>query len=289
MDERVKLQELFLSSVDVFSQIRDAFVESFEGSREAAPEFVAYSSAQMRYYSERCQSLSILLQETRLWDCDILMRSIIECASQYMFVCISSEPERSEKIHEYETSLSEIASILRTEKARKAAHNTSDADDAMLIGGAALDSAAEATLRSKWPKASRQALKQKWSFSEIARQLETFKAPGLDLTSYGSLLHSYGLGSHLLHADQTAMDLMADRDSREAVERALMEAAHFARLTVEPTYLFYLCWRGMQFSTGRAVPHKHILERISSLGTLSAPFHSAFADSQRQFYAPKSS
>lgn len=94
--------------------------------------------------------------------------------------------------------LNEIGGIQHAEKARIVAGDSTDAESAMLFGGAALDLDKEADLRSRWLKSKRQALKQKWTFSEIVRVLEKAKEPTLNLSSYDSLLRSYGLSRHLI-------------------------------------------------------------------------------------------
>ncbi|MCY1259336.1 hypothetical protein D9M69_397620 [compost metagenome] len=282
------MQHLIYSSIDVYSRIRDAFQDSIEACREIDADFASFSGVQMSYYSSRCQSVNLLLQEWKLWDCDILMRSALECATRFLFVCIAPQPERGQRIIEYTVSLNEIEDIQRSEKARIAARNAGDSESAMLFGGAALSAEDEARIRNKWPKPCRQSLKQKWSFSEIVRVLEKVKEPTLDLTNYGSLLHSYGLSSHLIHADQTAMDLMYDRATRTAEERQLQERAHFARLAVEQTSMFFLCWRAMEHAIGGPKAQKELVEGLLSLYEESNKYHHEFAMSQKHMYEANS-
>ena len=174
--------------------------------------------------------MNILLQNWMLWDSDILFRSALECATRLVFVSVAPPHERSVRIAEYTHLLMEVENIERSDKLRTAARNSADPATAMLLGGAALDPETEAELRARWPGSKRRVLKQQWSFSEIVRALEKVDDVKLNLTAYGSLLHSYSLSSHLIHADQTAITLMFDRETREPEERILQENAHFARL-----------------------------------------------------------
>ncbi|MGJ7614833.1 MULTISPECIES: DUF5677 domain-containing protein [unclassified Variovorax] len=277
------------SSVSVYSRIRDVLAEAIEGCRETDPEYARFSGRLMQYYSSRCQSVNLLLQEWKLWDCDILMRSALECVTRFLFVSVAEPSERSQRIIEYQVLLSEIEDIQRSEKARSAVKNLHDAESAMLIGGVVLDPVREAELRSRWPKTKRQALKQKWSFSEIVRVLEKVDEPTLDLTGYGSLLHSYGLSSHLIHADQTAMDLMYDRATRDPGAKLLQERAHFARLAVAQTSLFFLCWRAMEHATGGNRKERSLDEALDALHQESNKYHQEFAMSQKHMYEASSS
>lgn len=283
------MQHLLNLSLAVYSRIRDAFSQSIDNCREIDFQYAQFAGMQMQYYASRCQSLNLLLQQEKYWDCDILMRSALECATRFLFVSIANQPERGERIMECTVFLKKIEDIQRTEKAKTAARNSTDSESAILFAGAALDADREAELRSKWPKSKRQILNQKWSFSQMVRVLETVKEPGLDLTAYDSLLHSYSISSHLIHADQTAMDFMFDRATREPVERRLMEQAHFARLAVEQTTLLFLCWRALERVTGSGKVDKVLMIDLLSLYEEHNKYQHAFAMSQKYRYETSTS
>lgn len=283
-----QMLHLVHSSVAVYSTIRDRFIESIERCRQTDPAYAQFAGAQMHYYSSRCQSVNLLLQEGKLWDCDIVMRAALECATRFLFVSIADTLERNLRIQEYAISLNEIEDLLRSEKAKIAAKHASESESAMLFGGAVLSPEREAELRAKWPRAKRKVLKQRWSFSEMSRALERFRDPTLDLTKYGSLLHSYGISSHLIHADKTAMNLMTDRATREPNERDLMERAHFARLAVQQTDLFFICWRAMERTFGSAKQHRSLVEALLKLHEEADKYYHAFACSQMHLYESES-
>lgn len=92
--------------------------------------------------------------------------------------------------------------------------------------GLILTSDEEETLRSRWSKARRQALKQKWSFSEMVRQLDKWTKPLFKVDLFSASIHSYGISSHLIHADESGIGLTNDRKRREDEERRLMEETH---------------------------------------------------------------
>lgn len=278
------MQHLLHSSLSVYSRLRDVFAQSIEVCLESDPQYARFAGMQMHYYSSRCQSVNVLLQEWKLWDSDILMRSALECATRFLFVSIAKQPERSQRIIECTVLLNEIEDIQRTEKAKTAARNSTNPESAILFGGAALDPDREAELRSRWPKSKRQALNQKWSFSEIVRVLEKVKEPTLDLTAYGSLLHSYSISSHLMHADQTAMDFVWDRAAREPEVRRLQERAHFARLAVQQTSLLFICLRAFEHAIGRTTIGQELVKDLLFLCEESETYNREFALSQKHMY-----
>lgn len=278
------MQYLLNASLAIYSQIRDDLRQLITAFNSVDARYAAYAGAQLHYYSERCQSLNILLQEWKLWDSDIVMRSALECASRFLFVSIAPNDERAQRIVEYTVSLNEIEELQRSERARSAVEAAVDEDTHMLIGGVVLDPTREEELRAKWPKVARNALRQRWSFSEIARTLTNFHDDGLDLRKYKSLLHSYGVSSHLIHADQTAMDIVRDRMGRQPEERRLMERAHFARLATEQTFLLFLCWRAAVYATGLDSRNEGIGRGLMELTAAADRHHEEFARSQSHRY-----
>lgn len=284
IDESDDLFYLLLESISVYSKIRDCFVDVFKEGDDIDSNYTRFAVSQMRFYSSRIQSLTLLLQQGKLWDADILMRSALECASRFLFVSTSAERERNNLISEFSDDLFDIHRIERSEKTKSAAKHSKDPDDIIIFTGATLRAEEELELRTKWPKNKRKAMKQKWSFSEIVTSLERIKEKNLDLSSYSSLQHSYAIGSHFVHADITAILVSEDRESREENERILLSRSHFSRLAVEPTDLFYICLRGMIYAIGSKIITREIEEKISKIHEKARIFHDEFFESQKDFY-----
>lgn len=275
---------LLSESLAAYSLLRDEVSNAISDSKAAHARYSRFASGQMHYYGERCQSLNLLLQDGKLWDADILMRAATECATRFIFVSIAEPNERVNRIDEYEFALNEIDILQRSEKAKPAVAASIDSGAAMLLGGAVLSPEREAELRARWPKPKRAQLKQKWSFSEMVKQLSEFHNDSLDLRLYRSLLHGYGLSSHLIHADQTAIDLIRDRKGREPHIRRMQEDAHFARLATGQVSLLFLCWRAITFATGFDSKNPEPVKRLLALNKHADVFHRAFAESQAHLY-----
>lgn len=275
---------LLMESVSAYSKIRDCFVDIIETGKKVDAEYAHFARAQMHFFSSRVHSLTLLLQNWQLWDADILMRSAIECATRFLFICTRNATERSQCMEEFNVSLFEIHRIERSEKANRAARHAVDVGDKLMFRGATLKMKEEIELRSRWPKAKRKALKQKWSFSELVSVLELINDPTINLSAYSSLQHSYALGSHFVHADATAVALARDRAERGQEERLLLERAHFARLAVEPTALFFLCLKGAAHALQLQLKNAEISRAISRLYEKSTVYHRDFFASQADFY-----
>lgn len=281
----IEIEILLNDSLAVFSEFRDEINNAISYSKLSDPRYSRFALGQMHYYSERCQSLNLLLQEMRLWDSDIIMRAATECATRFIFVSIAPPVERKQRIEEYEISLNEINDLQRSERVKPAVAASIDAGAKMLLGGVALSAELEAQLRSRWPKTKRTQMKQKWSFSEMVKDLSKFYNEKIDLRLYKNLLHGYGLSSHLIHADQTAIDMFWDRIEREPSIRKLQEEAHFARLATTQVTLMFLCLRAISFATGFESRNKNLVKNLFKLTERGDKFHLAFADSQANMYS----
>ena len=272
------MQLLLRESLVVYSMIRDEIKSVLDHEAACDEDYRNFALAQLHYYSERCQSLNVLLQEWKLWDSDIIMRAALECATRFIFV------SSAELIYEYSVALNEIADIQRSEKAKQFVGSNEDVDSLTLIGGVILSVEREEELRLRWPKSKRNPIKQKWSFTEIVRTLAEFSEPGLDLRGYKSLLHSYGLSSHFIHADQTAIDVVWDRAHREPAVRIAQERAHYARLATTQTAILFLCWRALVYATGIDSRNHEVGEALVQVEKKAGVFHEEFARTQDAFY-----
>jgi hypothetical protein len=108
------------------------------------------------------------------------------------------------------------------------------------LGPLILTQEEEATLRTKWPKKQRQALEQKWSFSEIIRTSESYMKATTGKGILRTAAWNYGLSSHLIHADETGISVIGDRKHRPPIEQDKLTIAHAARMLSD-----YLAFMGM--------------------------------------------
>ncbi len=279
------MHEIIRQAVDTYSGLRDSCWQVIQESAPSSPLLSNFAHSHLYYFSERCQSVNVLLQNDKLWDCEILMRPALECITRFIFVCIADKENQLLRIEEFQISLSQINSISVSEKAKKAAYiNANHEITSVLIGGASLPDEELERLRNLWPKKKRQALNQKWSFSEMAREISSFKNDQLDLTAYPSLLHSYGISSHLIHADQTAIELVWDRNHRESKEYDLLIKSHTCRLLCDQNFFLFLSLKALLVATG--IPHglAALENSIVRLMNICEPYQQNFYESQKDLY-----
>lgn len=112
------MQYLIYASLSVLSQLRDELQRVIESSKRIDPKYAAHSQIFLHYYSKRCQSINLLPQDWKLWDCNIIMRAALECATRFPFVSIAPPEECGLRIDEYTILLNEIEDLQRSERAK---------------------------------------------------------------------------------------------------------------------------------------------------------------------------
>lgn len=277
--------ELQTATLDAFSHTRDLCVEVLDKGAAIDAEFTNLAQALLHYYGERVQSLTILVQSGRFWDAEIVYRSALECSTRLIYVCISDKEEREIRVREFFHDLQEVEYLERTSKAVKAVNNTHNEQTRTLIGGVVLSKEDELRLREKWPKKARKILKQKWSFSEMVKEIASYKCNKLDLTKYDSLLYSYNLSSHLIHADYTAIELTWDRNNnREPLELVELISAHSAKMLTDPVSILVMCLKSITLPFEIDLETNALNKKLKKMYELGDKFQNSFYDSQSQRY-----
>lgn len=179
--------------------------------------------------NQTSESALLLISYERLWDAEVLVRSVLEGTLKYAFLCIGSDAERDEKVKEYWEDLPEIT---RMKRHRRASEILDMVDNPSAVEWRSLkdllvDSAELDSLRVKYPRSLRQKLEQKWSFNEIIRELQNSGVAGFEMLV--GLTYTYGISSHIIHQDGDAIGIIWDRRRREIERRTAIELAHGAR------------------------------------------------------------
>jgi len=134
-------------------------------------------------------------------------------------------------------------------------------------------------------RSERKKLKQKWSFSEIISSLDEGRADGVPTNGMKTLLHLYGMQSHLSHADNKALDLVFDESTRPAQEQRIKRESHLVRLMSDQVHLWYYAHMAVCFHLCMDHKSDKVLTLLNQFKELSTPFQEAFNRSQDEFYS----
>lgn len=175
------------------------------------------------------ESMLLLVSEYRLWDSEILFRSVIEGTLRYLFIFSGKEVELyANKATEFWHVLPDIKMLSNHHKILSVLehvdkeHNNWKPYVDLLIPDDVLED-----LKSKYPKKVRRSIEQKWSFSEIVKTLSEIEKSYEKLPT---ILYNYSLASSLIHQDSYSLKIIHDRVYRDDERRNSLELAHGARL-----------------------------------------------------------
>lgn len=173
------------------------------------------------------ESALLLIGYARLWDVEMLIRSVVEGTLRFTYLCNIEERERAEKISEFWESIPEYEDI-RTHN--RLSHILSqvdnpNADEWKPFRDLLLSDKDYQELRQKFPQGKK--MEQNWSFATLVNKTKISEIPDLD---FRMLQFNYGISSHLLHKDAVALKIIWDRLFRDKARRDAVELAHAARM-----------------------------------------------------------
>lgn len=179
---------------------------------------------------ERIETVIDLTNRYKVWDAEIVLRSAMETFIKFMYITTTSEEERAQRIDEFWNSLAEINSIKMSEQAKK---------NLQVFGNSEVHRIAflplllpvnlEKELREKWTRKKRHEVEKKWSFTEIINEI-SLKGQGTPLENIIALTHGYRMSSHVMHGDETGIQIINERNSRSEEEKDKAYRGHFLRL-----------------------------------------------------------
>ena len=189
------------------------------------------------------ESAILLTSALRLWDAEILVRSVLEGSIKFFYLCEPGEAERLQRVKEYSEDLFEIHRLKRHLRAEKLLSLVPNPEDVQWrpIRDLLISEAELAELRAKHPKASRRILEDKWSFTPMLEALANSSRNGA--TTLLGFTFMYGMSSHQAHMDGVAINMVLDRARRSTERRKAIEIAHGARLLSDLLHMMYLRMR----------------------------------------------
>lgn len=225
------------------------------------------------------ESALLLVSRLRLWDADILVRSVVEGTLKFVFLTCGNEAERKQKLFEFVETFSAIGQLKKHQRLEELLKVIPDPSSYqwrpyrdLLLKPEAIDE-----IRKKFPRKERQFVEQKWSFAEISASLKAQDSSSLKL--FGHLLFNYGMSSHVAHQDIDGIGMVWDRNNRDDRRVIAVELAHGARLvsdisamsTLRASMLFSLVGRDLG-------PLKQLNEELNSFQNESSEAAKLFHD-----------
>lgn len=179
------------------------------------------------YYSfihDRTQTLFLLVQNNCLWDADIILRPIAECTVKFAYISSFEESIRNEKVREFWEDLAEINRLKQSNQASQIIELTNI--NSKFLSDIVLNEENKNILSAKWPKKTRQQKEQHWSYNEMIKTISI----NYDFKELVGLARNFTQSSHLIHADETALGVIRDRELRNEEQKEALMNLHEVRL-----------------------------------------------------------
>lgn len=184
----------------------------------------------VQFITDRLSAVWLLTLNDKVWDADIIDRSVLESLVKLVFIVQApSEEEQKERLEEFWNKLWEINSLKRSEHSKEMLKNFEEDLIRLAHLSILLSPEEEENLKSKWDRTDRKKLAQKWSFSEMLFSLmKDYKGQPFEMLT--GLIHEYRMCSHISHGDETGIGIIQERKGRPESEREIVHRGHFIKL-----------------------------------------------------------
>lgn len=281
-DELNEIQDATITGISV---MRDSIRLALDEHLHDQPKFKQTAWELVLYQSERSQVVSYLVSSNFVWDAEMILRSFYEANVKIWYLCSLQGAERDAAVDEFWGAFLDVHAHKRRVKAglvKSVFQNLSREFDAKIFSALEND---KINQFHEGNKKNRRDVEQNWSFSSLIRKLETTPKNILDFTSIRALEHPFGLQSHLLHADVSALDLVYDRKTRSAEELEALIGSHACRIFSDQISIWAMTsialWSTTSSKNERA---DEIARSLENVHKLIRPFSKRFEASQAEFY-----
>jgi hypothetical protein len=175
------------------------------------------------------ESVLYLVEGMRLWDAELVMRSVVEGTAKFGYL-LESPAMFTARCIEYRDALPSIAKLKWHAKAGEALNALAGTSLAGCRPYRELHFAEEEldAIRSAYPRETRNELERRWGFTALVEAVS--KPGGAFGPTARALLHGYSVASHLQHMSYEGTDMPMERDTRPERRREAIELAHAAKL-----------------------------------------------------------
>lgn len=276
------VQDDVLSCISI---IRDSIADALDTRADAKKASVRLIRRLVHYQSERSQAVSLLVSAGMIWDAEMVLRSFFEANVKIWYLCSLHPDEREAAATEFLEAYRDVQARRRGMRAQPAAGAAAKNDD--IFGAAVFAALGNEKVNDfhEGSKKERRSIEQNWSFSVLVEKLYRTSCTRLDFSNVRIMLHAFGMQSHLLHADVTALDLMTDRAGRSVEERTALAQAHLCRIYSDQMSVWAMTSIAIWSTMGEADPAgPTITAKLKAIYDVMKPIRERFAATQEELY-----
>ena len=192
----------------------------------------------MAKHTQPSDTMTPRMANLRLWDADVVVRSVTEGSLKFAFLLLGDAAERKTKLHEYEHVLFELSALKRSARVEEILAVMPADEDSQSLRELVLSPEHAEQIRAAYPREVRRTIEQRWSFGEICAALKRTGTPGL--SHLGLMMYNFGMSSHVAHQDIVGVGMAWDRNGRSVERREAVELAHGARMISDVTVMSWI-------------------------------------------------
>ncbi|MGY3076972.1 hypothetical protein ACVWZZ_003343 [Bradyrhizobium sp. LM6.10] len=185
------------------------------------------------------QSVLYLVGGLRLWDAEIVLRSVFEGTIKFAYL-LESPATFEERCREYSEVLPTISKLRWHMKSDEALEALGGQGEPLYqpFREILLPEAEIEAIRKQYPREVRQRVEARWGFTALVAALSR---PGGAFGGVGrAALHSYMVSSHLIHMTDEGVWMPYERDVRKQARRDAVTLGHASRLMSDCLELTFL-------------------------------------------------
>jgi hypothetical protein len=208
------------------------YSDAFRAFYESDPKLPDNTEQIIGQLGIRCtltsDTILFLAQHEKLWDAEMLSRSVLEGTAKLAFICLAPVDEREERVREFVKDIPDVRRLRRHRRVKEFLSGIDHSDDPRWrpLRDLCISEDEERLLTTRYPRTLQTALEQKWSIGRMLSELF-----GRNQSEHpGGLLYQYGFSSQLIHFDSDSVLVMWERERRSQERRRAVELAHAARL-----------------------------------------------------------
>jgi hypothetical protein len=170
-----------------------------------------------------------LLIQLKLWDAEILLRTVVESSVKLAYIAVADLQEQHARALEFLILMPEMLRLKRHRRVEAflASVPNPEADMWRAIRDIQLSAEEIQAISDRHPRSVRDNMERKWGFARITDELGK---SGTEFQNLSAMMYAYGMGSHAVHQDGDAIMMMWEREQRRPEHVATVEFAHGARL-----------------------------------------------------------
>jgi len=239
------------------------------------------------FRDDRATAMLLLAKNGLLWDVDIIGRAFQVALVRFLFLCYSDSKSRQTKLREFTVDLWNVHELFTTEQAKDLLDAVGTASWRNAVEPLMLPVEEVQKLRQRYSNKTREALKQKWSFTGILAEISQFAEAKYGVT-FGALMHQRTISSHFVHADETALGIMWDRVNRPSGEKEKLIDGHLVRILSDLLWFLVIARSALVYALGTSGIDDSFKSLVSEVKDLTQEFQkleAKFWDSQTDFLA----